>query len=332
MSYPVLTPLDLNGNEIQNVSVQKLGTDPASPFEGQVWENTTSHELKAYLNGSVVIVQTGLITSADIQDGTITDTDVAAANKDGSAGTASMRTIGTGATQAMAGNTRLDTIASPTGSVSLNSQKITGLADGTNPQDAATVSQLNAAIAGLDVKGSVKAASTANLTLSGTQTVDGVALIAGDRILVKDQSTASQNGIYVVGSGSWTRATDFDAWAEIPGALVAVEQGTANSDKAWLSTADQGGTLGSTNITFTAFGQSAAGTTKYAANITGDASTTQFTVTHNLSTTDVLVQVFDVTNDLEVIVDKKRPTANTCRIDFATAPASGKVYRVVVVG
>ena len=64
----------------------------------------------------------------------------------------------------------------------------------------------------------MKAASTANLTLSGTQTVDGIALVAGDRILAKDQTTTSANGIYVVAAGAWARALDQDSWAEVPSA------------------------------------------------------------------------------------------------------------------
>lgn len=77
-------------------------------------------------------------------------------------------------------------------------------------------------------KKSVKAATTANITLSGTQTVDGIALVAGDRVLVKDQTTASQNGIYVVSASTWTRATDADAASEIAGGIVNVDSGTTN--------------------------------------------------------------------------------------------------------
>ncbi len=312
------------------VAVQQLASDPGAPFEGQVWENTTTFKLKARLNGATVILR---------DTGTpITDTDVAAANKDGVAGTASLRTLGTGAQQAMAGNTRLDTIASPTGSVSLNSQKITGLQDGSANSDAATVGQLNSVAAGLDTKASVRVATTAAGTLASSfangQSVDGITLATGDRILIKNQASASENGIYVVAaSGSPTRATDFDAWTEIPGALVAAEVGSTNADKVFISTADQGGTLNTTAITFTILNPTAgAGLTKYAQDITGNGATTQFTVTHSLSTTDVQISVYDVANDLEVLMDKKRPTANTVRLDFAVAPANLKVYRVVVIG
>jgi hypothetical protein len=106
---------------------------------------------------------------------------------------------------------------------------------------------------GLDAKASVKAASTGNLSLTGAQTVDGVSLVATDRILVKDQSTPAQNGIYVVAAGAWTRATDADTWAELPSAFVFVEQGTVNADTGWVSTVDQGGTLNTTAVTWTQF-------------------------------------------------------------------------------
>jgi hypothetical protein len=333
MSFPILTNLDLTGNQLLNAGVQQLGSDPGSPFEGQIWENTSTHKIKAYLNGAVVVLLSGTVTSADIQDGTITDTDVATANKDGLVAVPSLRTIGTGAQQAMAGSTRLDTIASPTGNVGFNSQRITGLADGVAATDAATVGQISVATAGLDTKASVKAASTGNLTLSAPQTVDGVALVAGDRVLVKDQVSPSNNGLYLVAAGSWTRTTDFNSWANIPGSLMAVEQGTVNADAVYLSTADQGGTLGTTNVTFSRLNMPAvAGVVKFATTITGDAATTSFTVTHNLGTTDVQVQIFDVANDLMVLADVKRPTSNTVAIVFAVAPANAKAYRAVVVG
>ena len=107
---------------------------------------------------------------------------------------------------------------------------------------------------GLEPKQSVRAASTANLaTLSGPMTLDGVALVAGDRVLVKDQTTAGQNGIYVVAAGAWTRSADADVWGELISAYVFVESGTTNADMGYLATVDPGGALGTTAITFVQF-------------------------------------------------------------------------------
>ena len=137
--------------------------------------------------------------------------------------------------------------------LNMASHFIQNLLDPVNPQDAATRAWVLANAAGGVVSStSVMVASTGtNLTLSGTQTVDGVALAAGNTILVKDQTTQSGNGIYTVSASAWTRMTAMDTWAEVPGMLVSVQQGTVNHDTIWLSTADAGGTLGTTPITFT---------------------------------------------------------------------------------
>lgn len=158
---------------------------------------------------------------------------------------------------------RLDQMAVPTADVSLNSRKITNLLDPVNAQDAATKNYVDLTVQGLDPKASVRAATTANLAaLSGALTVDGVALVAGDRVLVKDQTTQSQNGIYVVAAGAWTRSLDADAWAELPGAYVFSESGTVNADMGFVCTAEPGGTLNTTAIVFQTFsgaGQISAG-------------------------------------------------------------------------
>ena len=113
---------------------------------------------------------------------------------------------------------------------------------------------VDATRSGLEVKDSCKVATTANITLSGTQTIDGIAVSAGDRVLVKDQSTTHQNGIYVCAAGSWSRATDADTAAEFnSGVFFFVEQGTVNADSGWVLTTDTTITFGSTAIAFAQF-------------------------------------------------------------------------------
>ena len=99
----------------------------------------------------------------------------------------------------------------------------------------------------------VKCATTANITLSGTQTIDGISAGAGDRVLVKDQTAPKENGVYVVAVGAWSRATDMDSWDEVPQAFVNVTSGTVNVGSNWVCTSSPGGTLETTSITWTQF-------------------------------------------------------------------------------
>lgn len=149
---------------------------------------------------------------------------------------------------------RLDQMAAPTADVNLNNRKIIGLAEPTSHTDAATKGYVDSVVQGLHPKQSVRAATTTNLaSLSGLLVVDGVTLVAGDRVLVKDQTTASQNGIYVVASGAWTRSLDADIWDELISAYVFVQQGASNLDQGFICTVDAGGTLGTTAVTWAIF-------------------------------------------------------------------------------
>lgn len=252
-----------------------------------------------------------------------------------------------------------------TGSVTLSNQKITNLADPTSAQDAATKAYVDATAQGLDPKASARAASTGNLTLSGTQTVDGVSLSVDDRVLVKNQTNPEENGVYLVKSSAWTRSADADAWGELVSAFVFVEEGSTNADNGYLCTVDGGGTLGSTAVTWVQFsgaGQITAGDglTKtgntldvgagtgisvssnavaidtsvvarhYAVDI-GDNSATSFTVTHSLGTRDVTVAIYDKSTYEEVITNVTHTSTSAVTVAFADAPTTDQ-YRVVVVG
>ena len=144
----------------------------------------------------------------------------------------------------------------------------------------ATKQYVDATSQGLDPKGSCVAATTANITLSGAQTIDGIALVAGDRCLVKNQTTTANNGIYVVSASTWTRATDMDTWAEVPGAYTFIEQGTTQADTGWVCTSNAGGTLGTTAITWVQFAGAGTYTAGTGLTLTG----TQFSITNTAVT------------------------------------------------
>lgn len=150
-----------------------------------------------------------------------------------------------------------------TGAIAMSNNKVTGVATPTADQDAANKAYVDSVAQGIDAKASCAAATTGNVTLSGTQTIDGYALVAGQRVLVKDQSTASQNGIYVVAAGSWSRSADADTWDELVAAFTFIEHGTTNANNGYICTIPVIGTLGTTPVTWAQFsgaGQINAGT------------------------------------------------------------------------
>ena len=236
-----------------------------------------------------------------------------------------------------------------TNTLDANGFKVTNLADASNPQDAVTKAQLDAAMQGWKWKEPIRAATTANITLSGAQTIDGVSVVAGDRVLVKNQSSGSANGIYVAAAGAWSRAADYDAASELVGSTVFVSEGTANGNSQWSMTTDGPITLGTTAMTWTQVG----GGTSYTAGngilisggvisadpavvarkasaTIGDGSATTITVTHNLNTQDVSVSVKEVSSNAGVLVDWVANGVNTVQLTFGTAPSAGQ-YRATVI-
>jgi len=193
------------------------------------------------------------------------------------------------------------------GNIAMGTNKITGLGTPTADADAVTKSYVDAIAQGIDAKASVVAATTTNITLSGAQTIDGVSVIAGDRVLVKDQTTTADNGIYLCASGSWTRTTDADSWTELVAAYTFVEGGTTNDNNGFICTVAAGGTLGTTAITFAQFsgaGQviAGAGLTKTGNTLdVGTASSSRIVVNSDnidLATTGVTASTYkSVTTD-----------------------------------
>ena len=144
----------------------------------------------------------------------------------------------------------------------------------------ATKQYVDTTAQGLSAKAACRLATTANITLSGNQTIDGVATAAGNRVLVKNQTTSSQNGIYVVATGAWTRATDMDVWSEVPGSFVFITAGSTQANTGWTTTAPDVGTIDVTAMPWVQF--SGAGT--YSAGTGLTLTGTVFSITNTAAT------------------------------------------------
>ncbi len=141
-------------------------------------------------------------------------------------------------------------------SVAISGGTITGLGSPSASSDAATKNYVDNLVTGLKTRIITRVATTANINLSNAlengDTLDGITLATGNKVLVKDQTDATENGIYnVVASGTATRDTDYDTVAELAGQLVIVQEGSTNADKIFLCTTDNSGSIGSVNIVFT---------------------------------------------------------------------------------
>lgn len=238
------------------------------------------------VSGTVVTTgDTGTVTSTMILDGTIVNADINA-----SAAIAQSKidglTTDLGAKLALAGGTM-------TGAIAMGTNKITGLGTPTDSTDATTKAYVDAVTEGLHIHASVVAATTANVTLASAlengDTLDGVTLATGNRILVKNQTTQSENGIYVVAaSGAPSRATDFDAPAEIDGGdFVFVTGGTANDNTGWVQT-NTVGTVGTDAIAFTQFSGAGTYTAGNGLTLTGTAFSINTGTTVDLNTAQTL--------------------------------------------
>lgn len=239
-----------------------------------------------------------------------------------------------------------------------------------NPDEPVRQQDLNSAVEGLAWKDSCRVATQANLNLASPgASVDGVGLSVGDRVLVKAQSVGAENGIYVWNGAAiaMTRSLDASTADELEQAVTTVEEGTS-AGTSWRQSVTNfiinvavitwlqfGASIGAASETSAGIAEIAtqaetdggtdnlrfvtplklnswASKTRRAQATVGDGSGTQFDVTHNFATRDVMVQVFQASGSYEQVdCDVSLPTINTARLNFASAPASN-AYRVVVMG
>jgi hypothetical protein len=208
----------------------------------------------------------------------------------------------------------LTDLSSPSADFSFANNKLTNLADPTNAQDAATKNYVDSVAQGLDPKASCVAATTTSITLVGGQVIDGVTVVAGDRVLVKNQSAPAQNGIYIVQTIPWTRAPDMDTWAEVPNAFTFIEGGTTQADTGWVCTSNAGGTIGTTAINFVQFSGAGTYTAGTGLTLTGGAfsiTNTGVTAASYGSASKTLTATVNAQGQLTSLADTNIAIANT---------------------
>ena len=309
----------LPGTESVTVPIGATGARPVSAVNGMLRYNTTNAVFEGYANGAWGSITTGtgvtsVGTGTGLTGGPITSTGtISIANTGVTAGTyGSSSVVPVIAVNAQgqitsATNTTINAVTLTTGTISTTPSGSTDIA---NKAYVDTVAQ------GLDTKASVVAGTTANITLSGAQTIDGIAVVATDRVLVKNQTAPADNGIYIASATAWSRAPDMDTWAEVPGAYVFVETGSTLADTGWVCTSDAGGTIGVTAITWAQFSGAGSGVSSITFGSTG---LTPSTATNGAIT---VAGTLALTNG-----GSGQTTAQTAMNAFAGAVTSGSYLR-----
>lgn len=256
MARSFLTAINLNKNELQNAAVQNLGTAPASPVKGQLYFNSTGGDNTLYWWDGTSWVPAKASGGAFPGYGSVpAETTFGIAKSDGAATTVARSDHTHGSPthdDAAHSAVHLNALAAPNGVVSMGGMQMTNLGSPVAGTDAVNKNYVDNYVAGLSWKAPVRAIATSMVPLTGTQTVDGVALVAGDRMLAQNQGNTG-NGIYVVAAGPWNRATDADTGTELLNAAVFVSEGTTYKDTAWVCTNDAPIVIGTTTPTFVQF-------------------------------------------------------------------------------
>jgi len=295
MATKFVTNLDLNQNQILNATFEVLASDPASNnFEGRMYYNSTDDTVRYHTGSAWKKLITGLSAGGSY-------TDAVSFSESGGTVTVTLNLADTDSAGLLSStfwNMLNDATDAATASklVKRDANGNISVATPTEAGHAATKGYVDSARTGLDVKASVRVATTEAITLSSGlengDIIDGVTLATGNRVLVKNQDTASENGIYVVAaSGAPSRADDANTSAEVTaGMFTFVEEGTANADSGWVLTTNDTITLGTTSLTFAQF--SGAGSIEAGDGLTKSGSTinvvgTADRITANANSVDI---------------------------------------------
>lgn len=358
--------LDLTGNEIRNVRIEAVAglPTPSAANAGRVVYNLPDGRLYK-CDGSAWKLEA---TNSDALQGNAPAYYLARGNHTGSQLSSTISDlIATITAQA------LSSLAPPTAPLNHGGQRATNAAPATASTDLATWGQIQSLVSDQGFK-LVRAASTgANVPVASTgngATLDGITLATGDLILLKDQTTASENGIYQVQASSLIRDPQSNTNLLLPsGTVVVVQQGTSNADKMWMLTTAPGYTMGTTALTFSPYGQApnpytagngisvisnvisavvqAAGgllvggsglyldgtivrKSWWEGNVPVPGSGTASTITHSLGRRWIHAQVYEVSSGDQVQCAVNCVDANNTRFDFAVAPTSAQYYAVII--
>jgi len=279
--------VDLVKNELRNAVMQNLGTAPSAPVKGLMYFNSADNTLYWYdgtqwiaAKAAAGAIPAATVTTQAIGDAPVVGTGTNYAREDHKHGMPAFGTVtaettfgaasGNGASVNIArsdhthGNPVHDAAAhstipisaltTATTTINMGGFKILNLGTPTTGTDATTKAYVDQTINGLSWKEPARVASTGNLALSGLAAIDGVTPIAGDRILAKNQTTGSQNGIYTAAAGAWTRAIDAVSPGDLLQAAVFVSEGTTQADTAWVMTTNAPITVDTTTLTWVQFG------------------------------------------------------------------------------
>ena len=289
MAQKFLTNLDLNQNQLINATFEKLATDPSSGnFEGRLIYNTATDTIKVYTGAAFKSIPHSFVSGGGAgiaealtvseSNGTVTLTlNVADTDSAGLLPATFWQMLNDATSDATASKL-----------VKRDAQGNAKVATPTDAAHIATKGYVDAARQGLDVKQSVRVATTAAINLSSDLnnggTIDGVTLVTGDRVLVKNQSTALENGIYVAtASGAASRSSDANGTADTgelkSGTFTFVEEGTVNSDKGFVVSTNGTITVDTTGIAWTQF--SGAGSFTSGDGLSQDGNTIHVNVTAN---------------------------------------------------